>query len=68
VISPWGEEGFSSCLMCPCHRAIANTPPKWFAASVSLRRAMLPSSSSEDFGLWGKIFRGYFAFTFVTAR
>jgi hypothetical protein len=29
---------------------------------------MLPSSSSEDFGLWGKIFRGYFAFTFVTAR
>ncbi|SPF35899.1 hypothetical protein SBA1_1470013 [Candidatus Sulfotelmatobacter kueseliae] len=34
-------------------RAVANTPPKWFAVSVSLRRAMLPSSSYEDFGLWG---------------
>ena len=51
-----GEEGFSSCLMCPCHRAVANTPPKWFAVSVSLRRTMLPSSSSEDFGLWGDYF------------
>src|SRR5713101_1326170 len=26
-ISPWDEEGFSSCLMRPCHRAVANTPP-----------------------------------------
>src|SRR5215472_350465 len=43
-------------LMCPCHRAVANTPPKWFAASVSLRRAMLPSSSFERFGLWGEYF------------
>ena len=42
--------------MCPCHRAVANTPPKWFAASVSLRRAMLPSSSFERFGLWGEYF------------
>src|SRR3984893_15966505 len=43
--------------MRPCHRAVAITPPKWFAASVSLRRAMLPSPSSEKFGLWG----GYFS-------
>src|SRR5215469_15746723 len=42
--------------MCHCHRAVANTPPKWFAASVSLRRAMLPSSSFERFGLWGEYF------------
>jgi hypothetical protein len=26
-ISPWGEDGFSSCLPCPCHRAVPNTPP-----------------------------------------
>ena len=43
-------------LMRPCHRAVANTPPKWLAASVSLRRAMLPSSSFERFGLWGDDF------------
>jgi len=42
--------------MRPCHRAVANTPPKWFAASVSLRRAMLLSPSSEGFGLWGDYF------------
>ena len=30
--------------------------PKWFAVSVSLRRTMLPPSSSEDFGLWGDYF------------
>ena len=45
-ISRRDEEGFSSCLTCPCHRAVANTPPKWFAASVSLRRSMLPSPTA----------------------
>jgi hypothetical protein len=29
TISRRGEEGFSSCLACPCHRAVAFTPPKW---------------------------------------
>ena len=28
LISRRGEEGFSSCLACPCHRAVASTPPK----------------------------------------
>src|SRR5215470_12467650 len=28
VISHRGDEGFSSCLACPCHRAVASTPPK----------------------------------------
>src|ERR1700688_3429349 len=28
VISRRGEEGFSSCLACPCHRAVAFTPPR----------------------------------------
>src|SRR5215469_11053228 len=46
------------CLMRPCHRAVADTPPKWFAASVSLQRAMLLSPSSEGFGLWGDYFSG----------
>ena len=44
------------CLMRPCHRAVANTPPKWFAASVRFRRAMLRSPSSEGFRLWGEYF------------
>src|SRR6202158_5716129 len=29
AISRRDEEGFSSCLACPCHRAVAFTPPKW---------------------------------------
>src|SRR5271165_1609014 len=28
AISRRGEEGFSSCSACPCHRAVASTPPK----------------------------------------
>jgi len=27
-ISRWDEDGFSSCLACPCHRAVPTTPPK----------------------------------------
>ena len=33
-ISRRDEEGFSSCFACPCHRAVAYTPPEWIAASV----------------------------------
>jgi hypothetical protein len=36
-ISRWDEDGFSSCLACPCHRAVPNTPPECLIASVSLR-------------------------------
>lgn len=28
AISLRDEEGFSSCFACPCHRAVAFTPPK----------------------------------------
>jgi hypothetical protein len=42
-ISQWDEDGFSSCLTCPNHRAVPNTPPECLIASVSLRRFMLPS-------------------------
>jgi hypothetical protein len=62
------EEGFSSCLMRPCHRAVANAPPERPAASISLRRAMLPSPPNRGFGLWIRILEVTYAFTFVTAR
>ena len=42
-ISRWGEDGFSSCLTCPCHRAAPTTPPECHDVSVSPRHAMLPS-------------------------
>jgi hypothetical protein len=42
-VSRWDEEGFSSCLACPCPHAVAPTPPEWSAASASVRRPMLPS-------------------------
>src|SRR5215475_12896015 len=29
VISQPGREGFTNHSMCPCHRAVASTPPKW---------------------------------------
>jgi hypothetical protein len=49
VISHWDEEGFSSCLACPCHRAVAFTPPKWNnrigqLSVIQCRSPRLPSS------------------------
>src|SRR6266704_1043007 len=35
-ISRRGEEGFSSCLAHPCHRAVATTPPECPAAPMVL--------------------------------
>ena len=35
-ISRWDEDGFSSCLACPCHRAVPTTPPEGCASSDSL--------------------------------
>ena len=46
------EEGLSSCLACPGHRAVALTPPEWPAASVSLRRSMLSSPYGSELDLW----------------
>src|SRR5258705_4773155 len=45
TISRRDEEGFSSCLACPCHRAVASTPPRRASVSVSLRLLMRPSPS-----------------------
>ena len=50
-ISRWGEDGFSSCSTCPCHRAVPTTPPECHAASVSPRHAMLPSPDTRGLGL-----------------
>src|SRR5688572_29595268 len=40
-LSRRGEEGFSSCSMCPGHRAVAPTPPECPVASADVRRSML---------------------------
>ncbi len=50
-ISRRDEEGFSSCLARPCHRAVAITPPERRRASARLRAAVLPSSSHCGLGL-----------------
>jgi len=68
-ISRWGEDGFSSCSACPCHRAAPTTPPEWCAASVSLRHIILPSPRSRGLGL-RKLFsdEATCGFTHVAAR
>jgi len=50
-ISPWNEEGFSSCLTCPCRRAVATTPPEWAAVSARFRLSMMPSPYGCGLGL-----------------
>ena len=52
-ISPRDEEGFSSCSACPCHRAVATTPPEWMIVSISFRSPMLPSPYGCGLGLPG---------------
>ena len=62
-VSPWGEEGISSCSASPCHRAVAATPPECANASASLRRPMLPSPPKQGLGLRIDLFRGYLCVT-----
>jgi len=45
-ISRWDEDGFSSCLACPCHRAVPNTPPECLIASVSI--AMIHAAFAQQ--------------------
>lgn len=52
-LSRRGEEGFSSCSMCPRHRAVAPTPPERPVASAELRRSVLPSPYGWGLGLRG---------------
>jgi hypothetical protein len=68
-ISLWDEEGFSSCLTCPCYRAAPTTPPECHVASVSPRHAMLPSSVGRRLGFRILFFfEATSGFTFVAAR
>jgi hypothetical protein len=57
-LSRWDEEGFTSCLTRPCHRAVATTPPEQFASSTNLRRSVLPSPDDSGLGLWGYTLSG----------
>jgi hypothetical protein len=63
-ISAWGEEGFSSCIVHPCRRAVATTPPVCPAASVRLQRAMPPSPVTRGLGHWSSTFRGHLCLYF----
>ena len=58
-VSQWGEDGFTSCSACPCHRAAPTTPPKRHGASVSLRHAMQPSPDHRGLGLRVNFCRGH---------
>jgi len=68
AISAWGEDGFSSCLACPCHRAVPTTPPEGCASTVSLRRTLLPSLDQRELGLQDYFVGATRGFTRVTAR
>ena len=57
-ISLWDEEGFSSCLACPCHRAVATTPLECKVVSVSFRPSILPSPYGCGLGLQGSSLSG----------
>ena len=61
------EEGFSSCLAYPCHRAAPTTPPKLLAALVSCDDpcCLRPRNEGSTFGF---SFRGPNGFTCVAAR
>src|ERR1700752_3136638 len=68
TISRRDEEGFSSCSACPCHRAVASTPPRCPAVSVTVRLRMLPSPFGGRLGPRGYFFRGHHELFFDTAR
>src|SRR5208283_1148568 len=61
MISPRDEEGFSSCSACPCHRAVASTPPKCWSRidQISAPQCCLrPPVGGSAFG--ATHFRGHF--------
>jgi hypothetical protein len=58
-ISRWGEDGFSSCLACPCYRAVPTTPLEGCASPVSLRHTLLPSPRTRGLDLQSENYRGH---------
>ena len=68
-ISIRDEEGFSSCLVCSCQRAVAITPPEGSIRNGQSRinpTAFTPALRVRPPGL--RTFEATYAFTFVTAR
>ena len=68
-ISPRDEEGFSSCSLCPCRRAVANHPAgvtRRIDRSATCHAAFAFSVAGSASGT--SPFRGHHAFTAVTAR
>src|SRR2546425_2887296 len=57
-LSRWGKEGFSSCSTCPCHRAVALTPPECVAASARCDGPCCLRLSTVRLGLRGSSFSG----------
>ena len=54
-MAAWDEDGFSSCLACPCHRAVPTTPPEEYVSSASLRHdptAFVPDQWTRPLGLF----------------
>src|SRR4029077_16150500 len=69
VISHRDEEGFASSSVCPCHRAVASTPPRWECrvGQISASHvAFAPQLRARPSDLL--TFEATFAFTVVTAR
>ncbi len=69
LISQQDEEGFSSCSMHLCHRAVAPSPAgacRRVSQTATARIAFAESSTARPPGVW--IFRGQLTFTCVTAR
>jgi len=57
-LSRWGEEGFSSRSTCPCHRAVAITPPECPAASTRCDGPCCLRLSTVRLGLRGSSLSG----------
>src|SRR5262249_27922221 len=69
ALSGRDEEGFSSCLMCPGARAVANHPAGATRRVIRLATGRAAFALAVAGSASGAIpFRGHLAFTFVTAR
>ena len=63
-VSPWDEEDFSSCLVCPYDHAATTTPPKCSTVPVRFRWNMLLSLYRCELSLRGFHFRGHLCVRF----
>ena len=66
-LSFWDKQGFSSFQKVPCYHAVTNTPPKWFALSISLRHPMLLSLNPKQLSFRITYYEATFVFILITA-